>query len=280
MHSTTLHDPRLVAENTEVVQQIDALFDVAKRKDPTRQNVLHLAAGTLAALHIPEQVSAARCAEIVRALDDVEFDTYDERRIFPPVLKLGPAVFDYYLDTGISPDYWEHADQSRRIWQEVVGGHEDPLATVVDALKSVWSGPVRPATVQGRELFVGMVRELTGGARMHFDEVVREFPGVLDQDVIAQFGFNCYISVPDEGGELVVYRRKWKPSDEQHRIGYGWSEDISAAEPRAVIKPDVGDSVYFDCRNYHTIRENVSGRRLTLSYFCGVTAENELVLWS
>jgi hypothetical protein len=32
----------------------------------------------------------------------------------------------------------------------------------------------------GRPLFAGMIREFAGGARIHFDEVVREFPGVFD----------------------------------------------------------------------------------------------------
>ncbi|MET7509820.1 2OG-Fe(II) oxygenase [Streptomyces albidoflavus] len=275
----TLHDATLVAENTEVIQQIDPLFDVLSKDTPVRSDLVRLAAGTLAAVRIPHHLPADRCAELMSALDNAEFDTYDERRIFPPVTKFGPAVFDYYLDDTIRPEYWDHAAQSRATWKKIVGEH-DPLDTLVDELRRIWQGPVEPATVGGRELFVGMVRELTGGARMHFDELMREFPGVFDQELVAQFGFNCYVSVPEEGGELVVYRRRWKPSDEQQRIGYGWSEKIAEAEPRVQVKPSVGDSVWFDSRNYHAINPNTAGRRLSLAFFCGVTTENTLVLWS
>ncbi|TXS39777.1 2OG-Fe(II) oxygenase [Streptomyces sp. t39] len=276
---STLHDATLVAENTEVIQQIDPLFDVLSKDAPARSDLIRLAAGTLAAVRIPNHLPADRCAELMRALDDAEFDTYDERRIFPPVTKFGPAVFDYYLDDTIRPEYWDHAEQSRATWKRIVGEH-DPLDTLVAELRRIWQGPVEPATVGGRELFVGMVRELTGGARMHFDELMREFPGVMDQELVAQFGFNCYVSVPEEGGELIVYRRRWKPSDDQERIGYGWSEKVAAAEPRVLVKPSVGDSVWFDSRNYHAINPNTAGRRLSLAFFCGVTTENKLVLWS
>ncbi|MCT9093208.1 2OG-Fe(II) oxygenase [Streptomyces sp. ASQP_92] len=277
--SSTLHDASLVAENTDVIQQIDPLFDVLSSTVPYRSDLVRLAAGTLAAVRIPSHLPADRCAELVRALDDCEFDTYDERRIFPPVTKLGPAVFDYYLDDTIRAEYWEHAEQSRRTWKRIVGDN-DPLDMLISELRLIWQGPVEPATVGGRELFVGMVRELTGGARMHFDELMREFPGVVDQELVAQFGFNCYISVPEDGGDLVVYRRRWKPSDERERIGYGWSERVAADEPRVMVKPEVGDSVWFDSRNFHAITPNTAGRRLSISFFCGVTPENKLVLWS
>ncbi|MER7620938.1 2OG-Fe(II) oxygenase [Streptomyces sp. NPDC126503] len=277
--NTALHDAALVAENTEVIQHIDPLFDVLSKDEPARSDLVRLAAGTLAAVRIPHHLSAERCAELIKALDTADFDTYDERRIFPPVTKFGPAVFDYYLDGTIRPEYWEHAERSRATWKQIVGD-DDPLDTLVAELRRIWQGPVEPATVGGRELFVGMVRELTGGARMHFDELMREFPGVFDHELVAQFGFNCYISVPEEGGELVVYRRRWKPSDDQKRIGYGWNESVAADEPRVQVKPTVGDSVWFDSRNYHAINPNTAGRRLSLAFFCGVTTENKLVLWS
>jgi len=279
MSTDILHDAHLIERHTELIQQIDPMFAVLESRSPIRSDLVRLAAGTLAAVRIPEQLPRARCADLARVLNSYQFDNYDERRIYPPVMKLGPALFDYYLDGKIREDYWQHAEQSRASWTDIVGS-DDPLETVIDTLRETWNGPVRPATVGGRPLFTGLVRELTGGARMHFDEVMREFPGTLDQDLIAQFGFNCYISVPDQGGDLVVYRRRWKPSDEQFRLGYGWSEEIAWAEPRAVIKPDLGDSVYFDCRNYHSITKNVSGYRRSLSFFCGITADNELVLWS
>ncbi|WP_250301018.1 hypothetical protein [Streptomyces sp. A 4/2] len=279
MFSNLQDDRTRIAENTEVVQRIDPMFDALSLENPTRSDLLRLAAGTLAAVRIPAHLRDVDCKALVQALDSHEFDTYDERRIYPPVMKLGPAVFDYYLDDGIRDEYWEHAAESRRTWKQLVGDH-DPLDLLVGELRRIWGGSVEPATVDGRELFVGMVRELTGGARMHFDELMREFPGVLDQQLVAQFGFNCYIAVPDDGGELVVYRRRWKPSDEAHRVGYGWSESVAADEPRVEIKPGLGDSIWFDSRNFHAIKPNSEGRRLSLSFFCGVTTENKIVLWS
>lgn len=269
-----------IIANTQVTQHIDPLFDAFRTPEPSRHDFHRLAAGTLAAIQVPAHLPMDQCAALVQALNDCEFDAYDERRIYPPVMKLGPAVYDYYLDGGLKPEYWADARHARQVWQRAIGDRPDPLAFLVAELRRFWNGPVLPATVNGMELSVGMIRELTGGARMHFDEVVREFPGGLDQEIVAQFGFNCYVDVPDSGGELVVYRRRWRPRDEQERIGYGWHEQIAADEPRVVIGPGIGDSIWFDSRNYHTIRPNDQGRRLTLSFFCGVTTDNALVLWS
>ncbi|MEY6569835.1 proline hydroxylase, partial [Streptomyces sp. PGLac3x] len=63
-------------------------------------------------------------------------------------------------------------------------------------------------------------------------------------------------------------------------LGSGGPETPPAPAPRVQVKPSVGDSVWFDSRNYHAINPNTAGRRLSLAFFCGVTTENTLVLWS
>jgi hypothetical protein len=114
---------------------------------------------------------------------------------------------------------------------------------------------------------------------MHFDEVAREFPGRWDEEPVAQFAFNCHICVPESGGVVTVYRRRWSPNDEQFRLGYGWDPVIAQAEPSLTFRADVGDGVFFDSRNYHTVSP-ASGRRITLSFFAGLTVTGELIVWS
>ncbi|MFD4785825.1 hypothetical protein ACFWN1_01825 [Streptomyces sp. NPDC058459] len=118
------------------------------------------------------------------------------------------------------------------------------MDTLLAQIAEAWNGPVSRATVGGRSLFAGMVRELKGDPRMHFDEVVREFPGVFDHTPIAQLGFNCYISLPKEGGELNVFRRRWRPADDEDRIGFGWSQTIVAREPRLTLTPELGEGIF------------------------------------
>ncbi|HEX3791372.1 MAG TPA: hypothetical protein VHW44_26155 [Pseudonocardiaceae bacterium] len=265
--------------NTKVVQQIDPLFDAAVEQPLTRNTLLRLAAGTLGAIRVPNMLSPEVCAELTANLANAEFDTYDERRIYPPIAKFGPAVYDYYLDGKLRPEYWIDAERAERNWSGIVGSN-DPMFSIVDQLVAAWSGPVSRATVNGRELFAGMIRELKGDPRLHFDEVVREFPEVFDLTPVAQLGFNCYISLPPSGGELNVFRRRWRPDDEHNRVGFGWSQTVVKDEPHLCITPELGEGILFDTRNYHFITPSTEGRRLTLAFFVGVTADNRLIIWS
>ena len=268
-----------LVENTEIVQGIDPLFDARTESPLTRSSLLRLAAGTLGAIRVPRMLSAQRCAELTKGLDDTEFSTYDERRIWPPIAKFGPAAYDYYLDGQLSPDYWRDQRQAEDVWSQLVG-QDDPMDTLVAQIAAAWQGPVTRATVRGRPLFAGMIRELKGDLRMHFDEVVREFPDVFDLTPVAQLGFNCYLNLPDSGGELNVFRRRWRPQDDQSRVGFGWSQSVADGEPKLSLTPVLGEGIFFDTRNYHFITPSTEGRRLTLAFFVGVTAENRLVIWA
>lgn len=266
-------------QNTQVVQQVDPLFSAEVESPLRRRTLLRLAAGTLGAIRIPDMLPAETCRRLAAQMDRAEFSTYDERRIWPPIPKFGPAVYDYYLDDELRPEYWQDARKAQEQWADLVGA-EDPMDTLVAQISAAWGGPVTRATVGGRGLFAGMVRDLKGDLRMHFDEVVREFPDVFDATPVAQLGFNCYISLPEQGGELNVMRRRWRPADDASRIGFGWSQSIAAGEPALSLTPELGEGIFFDTRNYHFITPNTGGRRLTLAFFVGVTADNRLIIWA
>jgi hypothetical protein len=268
-----------LVKNTQVVQQVDPLFDAAVEASLRRDTLLRLAAGTLGAIRIPGMLSPELCAELVTKLDQTEFSTYDERRIWPPIAKFGPAVYDYYLDDELRPEYWNDARKAEHQWAQAVGS-DDPMDSLTAQLATAWEGPVTRATVGGKDLFAGMVRELKGDQRLHYDEVVREFPGVFDTMPIAQLGFNCYISLPDSGGELNVFRRRWAPKDDAARVGFGWPQTVVSGEPSLTLIPEIGEGILFDTRNYHCITPSTDGRRLTLAFFVGVTAENRLIIWA
>lgn len=268
-----------IKENTELVQAYATMFEVEEVTTAKRRDFERLSAGVMGALRIRSMLDPQWCAQVMSATDACEFDTYDERRIYPPVTKFGPSAYDYYLSDGFRPEYWEHVESSTRTWRSIVGDR-DPMDEILGQLRESFGGPVERATVGGRPLFAGMLRELTGGGRMHFDEVTREFPGVLDEEPVVQFGFNLHISAPETGGELSVFRRRWRPADDQHRVGYGWDERITEHDAKLTLRADVGDGVFFDCRNYHAIAPSGKGRRMTLSFFAGITMSGRMIVWS
>jgi hypothetical protein len=130
-------------------------------------------------------------------------------------------------------------------------------------------------------MFAGMVRDISGGAAIHFDEINQEFPGGADDTPVAQLAYNAYLQMPEAGGELEVIRRRWQPEDEARRGPYFYPEEIVAGHPRATVLAEVGDVILFDPRQFHRIRPGRgSGRRITFSFFVGLSGAGELLVWS
>jgi hypothetical protein len=259
---------------------IFTLFEAETVTELRRDHLTRLASGVLGAVLVKGFAHSGQCAQIMHGLENHPLGSYDPEVVYPPVAKLGPAAYDFYGAYELNDQYWEFVDRAVAIRRTLLGGG-DPLVPTVGKLRAAWGAEVQPATANGRPLFAGMVRETTTGMKMHFDEIVRELPGAIDAPPISQLAFNLYISMPEGGGDTRVYRRRWRPADEGHRDGYGWSEQMVADEPYAQVRPETGDAVIFDPRNYHAVRPNVgAGRRVSLSFFLGVTGSGPLNFWS
>ncbi|QLH25618.1 2OG-Fe(II) oxygenase [Streptomyces sp. Rer75] len=259
---------------------VHTLFDVevAEKLDGRRLN--QVAAGVLGALHVRNFFTEQECRQVVAALAEDRMGQYDAAVVGLRIKKLGPAVFDFYNDGSVADAYWEQAKEAEQQRTRLLAG-SDPYRLALDRLDAAWHGGATAATVGGRPLFAGMIREMGEGAGLHFDEVERELPGALDETPLCQLAFNCYLSLPESGGEVTVYRRRWRPADEDHRDGYWYQPHLVADEPRVTVSPCCGDAVFFDPRNYHRVHANEGGgRRVTLSFFIGVSSTGNLLLWS
>lgn len=262
---------------------IYVLFDVETVESAgklTRDHLVRLAAGTIGAIHIKDFATSDECGTVLRGLDDVPMGSYDEEIVYPRIPKLGPAAYDHYDAHGLGDAYWRDAEESARHRATLLDG-ADPLDLAVERIGAAWGGPMAPASCGGRPMYGGMIRETTGGMKMHWDEIARELPGALDDPAVAQIGFNWYLSMPEGGGSTRIFRRRWQPSDERARDGYGYDEALASGEPYVEVRPGPGDAVVFDPRNYHAVRGNEGpGRRVALSFFMGVSAGGTLQYWS
>ncbi|MET7656754.1 MULTISPECIES: putative 2OG-Fe(II) oxygenase [unclassified Streptomyces] len=259
---------------------IFTLFDAESVDELTRDHILRLAVGTLGAVRVRGFSTPEQCASIMEGLDQREFGAYDENLIFPPIAKIGPAAYDFYGTHTLTEDYWRIAEEAVRLRGRLHHGR-DPLELAVDRVARAWGGDVVPARSRGQEMFAGMIREISSGAKLHFDEIVREFPGILDETPVSFLTLNWYLSMPETGGETRVYRRRWRPADEAYRDGYGYDEAVVDGEPVATVAPRAGDAVLFDSRNLHAVNApGGDGRRVSLSFFLGVTGRGPLEIWS
>ncbi|MFY1633691.1 hypothetical protein ACN27F_10465 [Solwaraspora sp. WMMB335] len=258
---------------------IDPLFSAETAIDANLPGALRrLAAGTSAIVRWPNLCDGGPDG-LSRSITSATFEPYDVSRLDPPILKVGPAVYDHYTRGAVGGDYWHEAGEARARMSAMFGG-VDPADLLLQRLSRCLSLPVRPASIRGRDLHVGILREFTSGSRIHYDEISREFPGHFDVEPIVQLAFNLHLTAAASGGALTVWRHRWVPGDDKARDGYGWAEDLLVGTSSATLLAMPGDGVFFDCRNFHKVDDFAGGRRVTFSFFLGFTISGELIAWS
>ncbi|MBW5482912.1 proline hydroxylase [Streptomyces bambusae] len=261
---------------------LDPLFTAVDTESLTDRHLATLAAGTLAAARVPRFLDPAACAAAMVTLGRLPTADYDPARVPTPILRFGPALNDYRdqdgrLDAG---RYWRDAEAARAAWQRA-GMRPDPIAVSMARLGSAWGAAVTAATIGGRAVFGGTLREINAGALIHYDDIGREFPdGLFDQEVLAQLAFNVWVSVPAAGGATTIWRRRWEPADEQHRHAYGYQPETIAHCQHVSLTPQLGDALLFNPNNFHAVEPNPGRRRIAFAFFVGLTTTGQLIAWS
>ncbi|MGW4803026.1 L-gamma-glutamyl-L-propargylglycine hydroxylase BesE [Kitasatospora sp. NPDC004272] len=262
---------------------LDPLFNAVDDTRFTDRHLAALAAGTLAAVRVPDFLSPQVCAAAMAAMDRLPTADYDPARVPTPIVRFGPALNDYRLpDGGLDFDrYWPAADAARAAWQRA-GMRPDPIAIALERLGSAWGAAVTAATIAGRPVFGGTLREINAGALIHFDDINREFPTTaFDQEVIAQLAFNVWVSVPAAGGQTTVWRHRWEPADEMYRQDYGYRGETVAHCQSVSLTPQLGDGLLFNPANFHAVeKSSPGGRRIAFAFFLGLTTTGQLIAWS
>jgi hypothetical protein len=230
---------------------------------------------------VPDCLPRPVCEATLSALTSVDFDTYGTRRVDPPVLRFGVGVSDHRPAGVLLDSYWMALDASRAAWRALRLA-VDPFALCRDALGAHWPGHVKVGRHRGRELGAGVAREPNQGFVVHFDDALREFSDdLLDVNLVAQFAFNLYLSVPEAGGETVVWRHRWEPSDEAFRLpcSYGYSDEVVGDAESFELKPAVGQALLFNPRFFHAVRPSEDSRRIALGFSMGLSDTGELLTW-
>lgn len=274
-------DNRQAGEHMGNAYEHDPFFVAVTTSQLRRSHIADLAAGRCAAIQVPDFESSQFCSEVLDALLSARFDTYGANRVYPPVLRFGVGVSDHRHDGGVTESYWAAVDSGKHAWRELVPRY-DPFLMCRERLGRDWPNKVAVGRRRGREMGAGVAREPNNGFQVHFDDAAREFTGnLLDANVVAQFAFNLYLSVPEQGGETVVWRHRWMPADEAHRLphSYGYDREVVGDAESFVLRPQVRQALLFDPRNFHAVLPSRGGRRIALGFAVGLTDSGELLTW-
>lgn len=259
----------------------DPFFTAVTSATFRRDLIADLAAGRCAAIQVPDFLPRSMCEEILHALATVQFDTYGTKRVYPPVLRFGVGVSDHRQAGGVADTYWKALDVAQKAFSDL-GLPYDPFQECRDRIGVDWPTAVKVGTRGGKQMGGGVARQPNQGFVVHFDDASREFSGnLLDANLVAQFAFNLYLSVPEAGGETVVWRHRWHPTDEALRLpySYGYVADVVGQVESFVLKPRVGEALLFDPRNFHMVRPSEDSPRIALGFSAGLSDSGDLLTW-
>ena len=159
------------------------------------------------------------------------------------------------------------------------------MDTVRCILDEVWPAGANLQTLFGKKMFVGLSRMVEPDTTFlaHHDIFADDAPGMSESEsVIAQFGANVYVQMPEKGGELLMWHRNMSivEFDEMRSGEYGIHID-KLPSPDVVLKPGVGDLLIFDAHKLHAVASPKDKARLALSFFVAYRGDSEpLTYWS
>jgi hypothetical protein len=153
-------------------------------------------------------------------------------------------------------------------------------------LRKAWPAGSQIATNGDRPYFAGVIRIFKKGAH-HTDSAPRDLPAWSIARIKHQLSWNLYLTVPEYGGEVQIWDRRWRAEDERaYRFDLatkkGYSPEVVDGCRSVVVSPLVGRFAMFNALYYHTVLD-VTGEkpRLAMSSFVGVADESSpLVFWS
>ncbi len=242
-------------------------------------DVQALLGGEAAYVHVPRYLSPKWCAEILRRVraGAAEARDYGVSKTRQLGLALGPMF-------ARRKAYFSRAAELNAALREVYSGGDDPLAKVLDDFRRCTGWTSVDAREDGAQYATDMVGELLAGSGIPLHcHSPGELPGLFISRFPKQLSWNVYLAAPEEGGALVIYRRRRGASDEDFGApGQGYTGALARGAASITFQPRCGDFVIFDSDYYHEVLPfpEAQHRAAAHSFFSVDAARREFCSWS
>lgn len=236
--------------------------------------------GTKPALIIRNFYDVGLCQIVAKNTKDLLSFT-DEKQIHK---KIGISLLSFLTHKS---DYFHQAKSSRKTLRKIFEKIEDPRKKIHRLLSEFYPNKnVKVATEGEKKYACGVIRvhELGDHAQVHRDYVRFEAPNFNVSRLYNQLSTVLYLQQTERGGDLVIYKKSWKKSDERFRqISFGYSRRVLEGCNESVqIKPRPGDLIIINPIYFHEILP-VKGqkKRITLGLFLAFSDySNHILTWS
>ncbi|WIM94526.1 hypothetical protein ACTOB_006553 [Actinoplanes oblitus] len=239
--------------------------------------------GDVAVVRLRGLLPAAEFAANRERLRRIFSDATTTRYVNGALTTIGPYLAKYLSRPD---DYFTAARAAENRLDEV---SFDLSAQVRQALtKEFGLHSLRPAEEpDGRRYGDAVVRVHADGVSnpLHNDNIMRDARDTGLALAGLRHQLSCVVCVEecDEGGELRIYQRSWRPEDEAFKIdgGLGYDAGVVAGAPVHTFRPRAEDVYLINPTHYHEIERVHGADRTTLGFFVGFPGESltDAVVW-
>ena len=247
------------------------------KKNQKFEFIDELASGSIPALILKKAFSLETCKEIIEKILDFNYVSNG-----PGIeKKIGVSLNSFINQKGT---YFEKTRFIEKKLERYFPYNEDPRTLMQNILSTVFSMETRIAKENNSNYSKGVFRfhGTNESFKIHRDSAHYEAVGYQVSKIPLQFSAVLHLQPAEYGGELVIYRKIWKHSDEKYRTPYfGYSEKVVHDIESIKIKPETGDIVIINPIHYHAISK-IKGKhyRISTGFFFAPTDEQTLTCWA
>lgn len=257
----------------------------------TRDQIVAMFQGDVAAIRTPEFLSPAECERAVAKIQQV---AEKKARRYEADLNIGTALaidshweFEYTTKPRSAwTNYFKKVGPTTQLRRRLFAESGDPVDRIVRIFREAWGAPVRRARHPkfNRQLYVGLLR--TGAPRLHFDWAPYDFPAL--KEVVMQAGANVYLSNFHVGGDLTLYRTYGMTKGNKEASGakvignYDIPHSLVEGVESCTVPCRVGDFVIAPNRFLHEVTKGDAAEesRLVLSFHVAWMGDGSLTVFS
>lgn len=241
-----------------------------------------LVSGEALIIRIADFIRPETCRLIASGLQRAGYTDYLNA---PTVGRIGMSFFETGEKKEIIDHYFRTAIPNIEILREACEPYQCPVDVFRCVVDEIWPKGANLQELSGRKMFVGLSRNMRPGAPLlaHHDMFARLAPHDPEaNDLVMQMAVNVYVDVPEQGGELLMWREEISDAEFLRRRGSRYGMEIEPlGVPDIVVKPRVGDLIIFNARKLHAVASGSGSDRLTVSSFLGYRGHGRpLTFWS
>lgn len=269
--------------STNTLRNEQPAFDVLDSADGiTLRSLRQLISGEVVAVRVPRFASEELCRRVSDKMQEVGYEDYVNA---PSVGRIGMSFYETGGKRELIEHFFKTALPNIHLLRDACAPYASPIDVLRCALDEIWPAGANLQSLAAGKMFVGLSRNMRPGTPLlaHHDYFSRLAPDDPEaNDLIRQFAANVYISMPEAGGELLIWKDEITDAAFLERRGEQYGMDLDAlGPPDIVIKPERGDFIIFNARKMHAVASGKGHDRLTFSCFVGYRGDGlPLTFWS